>query len=67
MVPFILRPTLRVYQNENCDVGEDYREGYYQSMLNAGVLTFKEFAMREPLPLATIHEAVLSFCAPVTT
>src|SRR2546427_12216054 len=30
-------------------------------MLNAGVLTFKEFAMREPLPLATIHEAVLDF------
>jgi hypothetical protein len=30
-------------------------------MLNAGVLTFKEFAMREPLPLATVHEAVLDF------
>jgi len=30
-------------------------------MLNAGVLTFKEFAMGEPLPLATIHEAVLDF------
>jgi nucleotidyltransferase AbiEii toxin of type IV toxin-antitoxin system len=30
-------------------------------MLNAGALTFKEFAMREPLPLATIHEAVLEF------
>jgi len=30
-------------------------------MLNAGVLTFKEFAMREPLPLATIHDAVLEF------
>ena len=30
-------------------------------MLNLGVLTFKEFAMREPLPLATIHEAVLEF------
>jgi hypothetical protein len=30
-------------------------------MLNAGVLTFKEFVMREPLPLATIHEAVLEF------
>ena len=30
-------------------------------MLNAGALTFKEFAMREPLPLATIHEAVLDF------
>ena len=30
-------------------------------MLNAGVLTFKEFAMREQLPLSTIHEAVLEF------
>ena len=30
-------------------------------MLNAGTLTFKEFAMREPLPLATIHAAVLEF------
>jgi hypothetical protein len=30
-------------------------------MLNAGVLTFQEFAMSEPLPLATIHEAVLDF------
>jgi Nucleotidyl transferase AbiEii toxin, Type IV TA system len=30
-------------------------------MLNAGVLTFQEFAMREPLPLATIHDAVLEF------
>jgi hypothetical protein len=31
------------------------------AMLNAGVLTFKEFAMHEPLPLATIHDAVLDF------
>jgi hypothetical protein len=30
-------------------------------MLNAGVLTFQEFVMREPLPLATLHEAVLDF------
>jgi len=30
-------------------------------MLNAGVLTFQEFAMREPLPLAQIQEAVLEF------
>jgi hypothetical protein len=30
-------------------------------MLNAGTLTFGEFAMREPLPLAAIHEAVLEF------
>lgn len=30
-------------------------------MLNAGVLTFQEFAMRETLPLSTIHEAVLEF------
>ncbi|HVS20828.1 MAG TPA: nucleotidyl transferase AbiEii/AbiGii toxin family protein [Pyrinomonadaceae bacterium] len=33
----------------------------FQSMLNAGALTFEEFAMREPLPLATIHDAVLEF------
>ena len=30
-------------------------------MLNAGVLTFQEYAMRETLPLATIHEALLDF------
>ncbi len=30
-------------------------------MLNAGVLTFQEFAMEEPLPLATIQDAVLRF------
>ena len=30
-------------------------------MLNAGVLTFREFAMSEPLPLATVHEAILDF------
>jgi hypothetical protein len=30
-------------------------------MLNAGVLTFGEFAMREQLPLASIHAAVLEF------
>ena len=30
-------------------------------MLNAGVLTFQEFAMRESLPLSTIHESVLEF------
>src|SRR2546423_4227185 len=30
-------------------------------MLNAGVLTFQEFVMREPLPLATVHEAMLDF------
>src|SRR5437773_6215459 len=29
--------------------------------LNAGTLTFEEFAMREQLPLATIHDAVLEF------
>ena len=28
-------------------------------MLGDGALTFREFAMREPLPLATIHDAVL--------
>ena len=30
-------------------------------MLNAGVLTFQEFAMRETLPLSKIHQAVLKF------
>src|SRR5260370_42493311 len=30
-------------------------------MLKAGTLTFEEFAMREQLPLATIHDAVLEF------
>jgi hypothetical protein len=30
-------------------------------MFNVGVLTFREFAMREPLPLATIQETVLEF------
>ena len=40
---------------------EDWEKRMIQSMLNAGTLTFKEFAMREPLPLATIHDAVLEF------
>ncbi len=30
-------------------------------MFNAGALTFREFIMREPLPLAIIQEAVLEF------
>ncbi len=30
-------------------------------MFGDGSLTFREFAMREPLPLATIHDAVLGF------
>lgn len=30
-------------------------------MLADGALTFKEFVMQEPLPLATIHRAVLEF------
>src|SRR5881275_1712271 len=34
---------------------------YHWSMLNAGALTFEEFAMREQLPLATIHDAVFEF------
>lgn len=37
------------------------RSVYFLSMLNAGVLTFGEFAMREQLPLASIHAAVLEF------
>ena len=30
-------------------------------MLNPGILTFQEFIMREPLPLATLQEAVLEY------
>ena len=30
-------------------------------MFSPGILTFREFAMQEPLPLATIQEAVLEF------
>src|SRR5438552_14261304 len=30
-------------------------------MFGDGSLTFREFIMREPLPLATIHDAVLEF------
>ncbi|MBI4617808.1 MAG: nucleotidyl transferase AbiEii/AbiGii toxin family protein [Planctomycetes bacterium] len=30
-------------------------------MFGDGALTFREFLMREPLPLATIHDAVLEF------
>ncbi len=30
-------------------------------MFGDGSLTFREFAMRETLPLATIHDAVLEF------
>jgi hypothetical protein len=30
-------------------------------MFGDGALTFREFIMREPLPLATIHDAVLEF------
>jgi hypothetical protein len=31
------------------------------AMFDAGTLTFQEFVMREPLPLATIQSAVLEF------
>jgi hypothetical protein len=31
------------------------------SIFGEGTITFQEFAMREPLPLATIHQAVLEF------
>ena len=31
------------------------------SIFGEGSLTFQEFAMKEPLPLATVHEAVLEF------
>jgi hypothetical protein len=30
-------------------------------MFGDGALTFREFVMGEPLPLATIHDAVLDF------
>jgi len=30
-------------------------------MLQEGALTFREFAMNEPLPLATVHDAVMEF------
>ena len=30
-------------------------------MFSADVLTFREFMMGEPLPLATLHQAVLEF------
>src|SRR5213078_571873 len=30
-------------------------------MFGDGALSFREFAMREPLPLATIHDAILEF------
>jgi hypothetical protein len=30
-------------------------------MFGQGALTFREFAVREPLPLATLHDAVLEF------
>ncbi len=30
-------------------------------MFGDGALSFREFAMREPLPLATVHDAVLEF------
>jgi len=43
-------------------LGGTGRGAYYSpAMLNAGVLTFGEFAMREQLPLASIHDAVLEF------
>ena len=30
-------------------------------MFGDSVLTFPEFAMSEPIPLATVHEAILEF------
>src|SRR3982074_3432973 len=65
------RPTLTSYdQRFSTDLFEEetteswmrrQRGVLFQTMLNAGTLTFEEFAMREELPLATIHEAVLDF------
>lgn len=37
------------------------RSCYDATMFPTGALTFREFAMNEPLPLATIHQAVLEF------
>ncbi|MCP4105929.1 MAG: nucleotidyl transferase AbiEii/AbiGii toxin family protein [Desulfobacteraceae bacterium] len=31
------------------------------TVLNSGILTFREFIMNEPLPLAAIHEAIFEF------
>ena len=42
-------------------IGLEHLRAYHWSMLNAGALTFEEFAMREQLPLATIHDALLEF------
>ena len=44
-----LQPSMETHFRSRCD------------MLNAGVLTFREFATHEPLLLATIHQAVLEF------
>jgi hypothetical protein len=41
--------------------------GMMSGMFGDGALSFREFAMREPLPLATIHDAVSSSCAAATT
>jgi hypothetical protein len=35
--------------------------GYSPAMFGDGSLAMREFAMKEPLPLATIHDAVLDF------
>ena len=37
------------------------RNGIIRSMFGDGSLSLREFAMHEPLPLATIHDAVLEF------
>jgi hypothetical protein len=51
---------IEMFQSEACWM--DRHTGVlFSSMLNAGTLTFEEFAMREQLPLATVHDAVLEF------
>src|ERR1044072_6003731 len=47
--------------SQYCFCPDEIERRIISIMLNAGVLTFQEFAMREPLPLATLHDAVLEF------
>src|SRR5687768_8462055 len=61
----ILKVALKLRQAANGGLpntrGVDCMRGDKTLMLGDGALTFREFAMREPVPLATIHDAVLEF------
>src|SRR2546422_9103087 len=57
----ILCSTRRHYQIKAQSAMTGRNRRIIWSMLNAGVLTFQEFVVHEPLPLATIHGAVLEF------